>query len=146
MLVAPMPAAPEAVLDRVGFVLRVPRTLTPSSIIPGNVDHRQLGLALGLLEIRCQITTAPLKGPSLVAQTLGAMKERSPADLVYGGYRDLLGRVPDPTGYAHYVEQLTDRRMTATAFFRALIGSEEFRTRYASPGLTDLIERRLPPD
>jgi len=144
MLIAPMPAAPEAVLDRVGIVLHVPRTLTPSSIIPGNVDHRQLGLALGRMEIRCQITTAPLKGPSPVAQTLAAMMERTPADLVFGGYRDLLGRVPDPSGYAHYVEHLTERRMTATEFFRALIGSDEFKTRYSAPGLADLIDRCLP--
>jgi len=146
VLVAPLPAAPEAALDRVGIVLRVPRTLTPSSVIPGNVDHRQLGLALGRLEIRCQITAAPLKGPSAVAQTLAAMKQRAPADLVYGGYRDLLGRIPDPTGYAHYVELLAERKMTATEFFRALIGSEEFQRRYTAPGLTDLLERSLPKD
>ena len=144
MLVAVIPAAPEAILDRVGCVLHVPRTMTPSSIIPGNVDHRQLGLALGRVEIRCEITTAPVRRSSPAAQILGEMMSRSAGDIVYGGYRDLLARLPDPAGSALYLEHLADRRLTAADFFRILIGSEEFKARYAAPGLTEQLGRLLP--
>jgi hypothetical protein len=143
MLIAPLPAASGAVLDRVGFVLHTPRTLTPNSIIPGNVDHRQLGLALGRLEIRRQITAAPLLERSPMGQALEAMKARSPADIVFGGYRDFLGREPDSGGYAHYIDLLTERKLTAAQFYRVIIGSPEFRKKHPLPGLTELLDRYL---
>jgi hypothetical protein len=146
MLVAPIPAASEAVLDRVGFSLHVPHTLTPSAIIPGNVDHRRLGLALGRLEIRSQITSSPQMGPSLVAQILASLKNWPPAAIVHSGYYDFLGRDPDPDGFAHYVDLLTERKQTPAEFFRNLVGSDEFKGKHPLPGLADLLNRYISAD
>jgi glycosyltransferase involved in cell wall biosynthesis len=146
MLIALIPAAPEAAVDCLTIVLRVPRTLCPSSVFAGNNDVRRLGLSLGRLELRCQITSAPRIGPSLAGQTLANMREGTPPHVVNSGYRDLLGRDPDAVGYAQYVELLTKRRLSASKFFRVLIDSKEFKARHPAPGLTELFQRYLPAD
>ena len=135
VLVALVPAAPN---PRTKVTLRVPRTILPGDISPGNTDPRHLGLQLSTLEAYTYIGKESLK-KSRLGQAFVMMQERAPEDLVFAGYRDLLRRDPDAQGSTRYVDQIKSGEITPQAFFMDLIYSQEFVKKYQIHSISDSL-------